>query len=160
MTEMTLYGTLLWLYAAFASLVLGAGMYEGFVVHPAWSRKPPESFAGFGGAHINRLNIAAFWKPVAPLYALSGLIALVLAFRVGLQGVPLILSTVCAVAGVAWTLVYFRPTIERFLVTGGAIVPAERVQSEVRRWILLNWVRMAMVAISWWGVLAALATLR
>ncbi|MGZ5195196.1 MAG: hypothetical protein ACXWJM_08745, partial [Ramlibacter sp.] len=70
MTEIALYAILLWLYAVLASLVFGAGMYEGFVVHPAWSRKPPESFAGFAGMHINRLNIAAFWKPVAPLYAL------------------------------------------------------------------------------------------
>lgn len=155
---MDLYRTLLWLYAVLASLVFGAGMYEGVVVHPAWSRKPPESFVGFVGAPINRLNIPAFWKPVAPLYALSGLAALALAYRAGLQGAPLILSSTCAVVGVAWTLVYFRPTIERFLEKGGGNAPADRLQSEARRWILLNWVRMAMVAMSWWGALAAMAT--
>jgi hypothetical protein len=158
--EMTLYGTVLWFYCAFASLVLGAGMYEGFVIHPAWSRKPPESFAGFMGASINRLNIAAFWKPVAPLYALSSIGALVLAFRVGLQGTPLIVSSACAVAGVAWTLVYFRPRIERFLEKGGENAPADQLQSETRQWILLNWIRMALVAVSWWGALATLATHR
>jgi hypothetical protein len=156
--EMTLYGTLLWLYCVFASLVLGAGMYEGFVVHPAWSRKPPESFVGFMGAPISRMNIGAFWKPVAPLYALSGIGALVLAFRVGLQGTPLIVSTACAVAGVAWTLVYFRPAIERFLEKGGGDASAENLQSETRQWILFNWIRMALVAVSWWGALATLAT--
>jgi hypothetical protein len=26
------------------SLVFGAAVYEALVVHPAWSRKPPESF--------------------------------------------------------------------------------------------------------------------
>lgn len=158
--ELTLYGTLLWLYSMFASLVFGAGMYEGFVVHPAWSRKPPESFVAFMSAPISRLNIGAFWKPVAPLYALSSLGALALAFRVGLQGAPLILSSACAVAGVAWTLVYFRPTIERFLEKGGENASADRLQSEARRWILLNWIRMALVAVSWWGALTALTTHR
>src|SRR6188474_1031169 len=107
---MTLYATALWLYAVMASLVFGASVYESLVVHPAWSRKPPESFVGFMGAPISRMNIAEFWKPVAPLYALSGLGALVAAFQAGRPAVPLIVSAACAVSGVAWTLVYFRPT--------------------------------------------------
>jgi hypothetical protein len=44
---MTLYATALWLYAGMAFLVLGASLYESLVVHPAWSRKPPESIVGF-----------------------------------------------------------------------------------------------------------------
>ena len=149
---MTLYATALWLYALMASLVFGASVYESLVVHPAWSRKPPESFVGFMGAPISRMNIAEFWKPVAPLYALSGLGALVAAFQAGRPAVPLIVSAACAVSGVAWTLVYFRPTIGRFLEGGGGDRSATRLQSETRRWILLNWIRVAMVAVSWWGV--------
>ena len=76
---MTLYATVLWAYSVMASLVLGASVYESLVVHPAWSRKPPESFVGFVGAPISRMNIPAFWIPVAPLYALSGLGALAVA---------------------------------------------------------------------------------
>ncbi len=85
------------------------------------------------------MNIPAFWVPGAPLYALSGLGALGLALWTGSQGVVLIVSAVCAVVGVAWTLVYFRPTIERFFGDGGENTPAERVQVEARRWIRLNW---------------------
>ena len=59
----------------------------------AWSRQPPESFVGFVGAPISRMNIAAFWKPVAPLFALSGLGALAVAFRAGTQGAALIASS-------------------------------------------------------------------
>src|SRR5262245_55723867 len=67
---MTLYTTALWFYSVMVSLVFGAGIYEIFVVHPAWSRKPPESIVGFV-----RLtgDPAAFWVPVTPLYVLSGL---------------------------------------------------------------------------------------
>jgi len=154
---MTLYTPVLWFYEVMASLVFGATVYETLVVHPAWSRKPPESFRGFVGTPISRMDLPMFWKPVAALYALSGLGALGLALRTGSQGVAIIASAVCAIAVVAWTLFYFRPTIERFLGDGGANTPAERSQAEARRWIRLNWVRAGLVALSWWGALGALA---
>ena len=154
---MMLYTPVLWFYAVMASLVLGASIYETLIVHPAWSRKPPESLRGFMGTPVSRMNIGEFWKPVAPLYALSGLAAVGLAFLVASQGVALIVSAACAVAAVAWTLAYFRPTIVRFLEMGGGDTPAERLQIEVLRWIRLNWIRTALVAISWWGVLSTLA---
>jgi len=154
---MTLYATFLWLYAVMASVVLGASVYESLVVHPAWSRKPPESFVGFMGAPVSRMNIPAFWIPAAPLYALTGIGALAVALWAGSPPVPLIVSAACAVSVVVGTVVYFRPTIGRFLESGGGDAPAERLQSDVRRWILLNWIRVAMVAVSWWGALTATA---
>src|SRR5215831_11671699 len=110
---MTLYATLLWLYALMATVVLGSGVYESLVVHPAWSRKPPESFVGFVAA-ISTANLGAFWAPAAPLYALSGLGAWVAAFSAGRPNAPLAVSVACAVSVVVWTLVYFRPLIVRF----------------------------------------------
>jgi Anthrone oxygenase len=154
---MTLYASVLRLYDVMASIVLGASVYECVVVHPAWSRKPPESFVGFMGAPISRMNLPAFWIPIVPLYALSALGALVVALRAGSPAVPLIVSAACAVSAVVWTLVYFRPTIQRFLEEGGGNTPAERLQSEARRWVLLNWIRVAMVGVSWWGALRATA---
>jgi hypothetical protein len=53
--------------------------------------------------------------------------------------------------------VYFRPTVERFLRDGGGNTPAERLQVEARRWIGLNWIRVGLIAISWWGALSAIA---
>jgi hypothetical protein len=61
-------------------------------------------------------------------------------------GAPLIASSTCAVLAVAWTLAYFRPTIVRFLEKGGGNTPADRIRSQARRWIRLNWIRTAMVA--------------
>jgi len=100
---MTLYTTALWFYSVTVSLVFGAGIYEIFVVHPAWSRKPPESLVGFVGSPVSRMNLPAFWVPVTPLYALSGLGALAVALWAGSREVPLILSAVCAASAVAWT---------------------------------------------------------
>ena len=156
---MTPYTMALWFYSVFASVVFGASIYETLVVHPAWSRQPPESLVGFVGTPISRMNIGAFWAPVAPLFALSGLGALVLAFRAGTEGAPLIVSSTCAVLAVAWTLAYFRrSTIVRFLEKGGGNTPADRLRSEARQWVRLNWIRTAMVAVAWWGTLAAMTT--
>jgi hypothetical protein len=155
---MTLYTTALWFYAVMVSLVFGAGLYECLVVHPAWSRQPPESLVGFVGSPVSRMNLPAFWVPVTPLYALSGLAVLAMALWAGSRDVPLILSAVCAVSALAWTLAYFRPTIQRLLQDGGGNTPAARLQSEARRWVRLNWIRVALVAVSWWGALTALAT--
>ncbi len=85
---MTLYTTALWFYSVMASLIFGAGLYESFVVHPAWSRKPPESFGGFLGSTGSRMNIAAFWAPVMPPYVLSGLGALAVALWAGSRELP------------------------------------------------------------------------
>jgi hypothetical protein len=155
---MTLFTIVLWLYAAMASIVLGAGVYESLVVHPAWSRKPPESFVAFMGAPIGRMNLPAFWGPMTPLYALSGLGAWAMALSAGRPSVPLTVSAACAVAAVVWTLIYFRPAVVRFLEEGGGTAPAERLQAEARQWTLLNWIRVAMVAVSWWGALRANGT--
>ena len=155
---MALYTPVLWFYALMVSVVFGASVYETLVVHPAWSRKPPESFRGFVSPPVSRMNIRGFWAAVAPLYALSGIAALGVAFAAGREGPALIVSTACAIGAVAWTLVYFRPNIERFLEAGGGDTPAERLQIEARRWIRLNWIRTGLAAISWYGALSAVAT--
>ena len=64
---MALYSTVLWIYAVMVSVVFGAGVFEIFVVHPAWSRKPPESILGFVGSPVSRMNLPTFWAPAAPL---------------------------------------------------------------------------------------------
>jgi hypothetical protein len=153
---MTLYTTALWFYALMATVVFGAGVYESLVVHPAWSRKPPESFVGFVAA-ISAVNLGAFWAPAAPLWALSGLGAWGVALSVGSPPVPLTVSVACAVLVFVWTLVYFRPLIVRFLGAGGGNASAERLQAEARQWVLLNWIRVALTAVSWWGALRAIA---
>ena len=155
---MTLYTTALWFYSVMASVVFGAGIFEVFVVHPAWSRQPPESIVGFVGSPVSRMNLGGFWAPVSSLYTLSGLVALAVALWAGRRDVPLILSAGCAVAALAWTMAYFRPTIHRLLEDGGGNTPAARLQSDARLWVRLNFIRVALVAVSWWGALTALAT--
>jgi hypothetical protein len=104
------------------------------------------------------MNLKGFWAPMIPLYGLSGLAALAETLWGGNRDLRLILSVVCTLSALAWTLVYFRPNVHRFLEHAGGNTPAVRLQSETQMWVRLNWVRMALVAISWWGALTALAT--
>jgi hypothetical protein len=101
------------------SLVFGAGIYECLVVHPAWSRKPPESLVGFVGSLFLRCAPSLLWRGRWPTFA--------------------------------------RRFIA-FFKTEAETLQAGRLQSEARRWVRLNWIRVALVAISWWGALTALAT--
>jgi hypothetical protein len=41
------------------------------------------------------------------------------------------------------------------LVFGASVY--ECLQVEARRWIGLNWIRVGLIAISWWGALSAIA---
>ena len=101
---MTLQTAALWLYSAMASVVFGAAVYEALVVHPAWSRKPPESFVAFMGTPVGRMNLAAFWIPVAPLLALSAVASVAVAAIQGTLNLILVASAACAITAVAWTL--------------------------------------------------------
>jgi hypothetical protein len=103
------------------------------------------------------MNIGRFWAPITPVYALSGVAAWVAARSFASPPAPLTVSVACAVLAVVWTLVYFRPRVVRYLDQGGGNTPAERLQSEVRQWVLLNGIRVAIVAVSWWGALEAIA---
>src|ERR1043165_6972495 len=139
---MTLHTVFLWLYSTMASLVFGATVYEALVVHPAWSRSPPESFVAFMGTPVGRMNLAAFWIPVAPLFALSALASVAGAALRGTPTLPLIASAGCAVTAVVWTLTYFWPTVARFLEQQGNNAPGERLRAEARRGIVLNWIQI------------------
>ena len=156
--DMIIYTIALWFYSTMASLVFGAGVYEGLVVHPAWSRKPPESFVGFVGLPISRMNLPAFWKPVTSIYLLSSLVVLGVAFGTGKLGNSLAVSCACTIASAVWTLTYFRPTIVRFLEKGGGGASPQQLQSEAKRWIFLNWIRILLGVVAWVGALIELAT--
>jgi hypothetical protein len=151
----SLYHAALFLYASVAAVMFGATVYETVVVHPAWSRQIPASLDGFNSIPASRLNLPAFWVPAAPILVLSALLALGAAIAEGRATAYLITSVVSAVAAVVWTLVYFRPNVTRF-ITDRASIPPERLAPAVRRWIVFNWFRLALVTLAWLGVLHAL----
>jgi hypothetical protein len=59
-----------------------------------------------------------------------------------------IASTVLVLVVVAATLLYFRPTIISLVVNHGGGQPDDEIAAQMRRWVMLNGVRLTAVAVS------------
>ena len=148
----SLYHAAVFLYATIVAIAFGATVYETLVVHPAWSRQVPASIEGFTSTPVSRLNLPAFWVPAAPLIVLSGFVAVGMAIVAERETRLLVVSVLSATAAVVWTLVYFRPTVTKFM-TDFANIPTATLVPAVRRWIVLNYLRLMLVTIAWLGVI-------
>jgi hypothetical protein len=49
---------------------------------------------------------------------------------------------------VAATFLYFRPTIISLVVNHGGGQPDDEIAAQMRRWVMLNWVRATATAVS------------
>jgi hypothetical protein len=59
-----------------------------------------------------------------------------------------IASTGLIFVAVAATLLYFRPTIISLVVDHGGGQPDDVIAAQMRRWVMLNWVRATATAVS------------
>jgi hypothetical protein len=57
---------------------------------------------------------------------------------------------------IAAILLYFRPTIISLVVDHGGGQPDDEIAAQMRRWVMLNWVRITAVAVSIGMVVRAL----
>lgn len=153
----------LWLFVLGTASVLGAGLYEILVVVPFWSDGAPDSFSE--GNPLLQVQVRAghsFWQYYTPALGAIALIALVtglgsaprhMAWRVAATGLLVVVSIT--------TLAYFRPALIGMIVNHGAGRAPEALAVEARRWVALNWVRVAAVAASLaMGVRALLLPIR
>ena len=140
----------MWLFVIGTSLILGAGLYEALVVVPFWSAGAPGSLAE--GNPLLQVHVRAglvFWQYFTPALGLIAGLALLtsfrtpprhLAWRLAATGLLLLVSVA--------TLLYFRPALIEMVVNHGAGLTPETLTAEVRRWVLLDWVRTTAVAAS------------
>jgi hypothetical protein len=90
-----------------------------------------------------------FWSGATPVLGLVALAALLTSF-----GTPRphmiwrIASTGLLLIAVAATLLYFRPSIIHLVAEHGGGQPDDVIAAQMRRWVMLNWVRIAAVAVS------------
>jgi Domain of unknown function (DUF1772) len=153
----------LWLFVIGTSLILGAGLYESLVVVPFWSAGAPASLAE--GNPLLQVHIRAghvFWQYFTPALGLIAVLALLtsfgapprhLAWRLAATGLLLLVSVA--------TLLYFRPALIEMVVNHGAGLTPKALTAEVRRWVVLDWVRTIAVAASLaMGIRALLLPLR
>jgi hypothetical protein len=131
-------------------IVLGGALYEALAVWPLVASDPPRSLSVANQvlAVAGRAGMF-FWSWATPGVGLVGLAALATSF-----GTPRphmiwrIASIVLLLLVVAWTLLYFRPTIVSLVVGHGGGQPDDVIAAQMHRWVLLNWVRIAATALS------------
>jgi hypothetical protein len=139
-----------WVFLVWSCIVLGGGLYEAVAVWPLVAADPPRSLAATNQvlAVAGRAGMF-FWSWATPVLGLVGLAALLTSFGTPRpQRTWRIASTVLLLAAVAATLLYFRPTIIRLVVDHGGGQPDDEVAAQMRRWVVLNWLRITAVAVS------------
>lgn len=148
--EPSLRSLTLWVFIIWSCFTLGAGVYEAVAVWPLVASDPPRSLA----ASNTMLAVPAragmfFWSATTPGLGLVALAALVTSF-----GTPRphmmwrVASTGLLLIAVASTFLYFRPGIIHLVADHGGGQPDDVVAAQMRRWVILNWVRIAAVAVS------------
>ncbi len=139
-----------WVFLVWSCVVLGGGLYESVAVWPLVAADPPRSLAATNQvlAVPERAGMF-FWSWATPGLGLVGLAALLTSF-----GTPRphmtwrIASTVLMLVAVAATFLYFRPTIISLVVDHGGGQSDDEVAAQMRRWVMLNWVRATATAVS------------
>jgi hypothetical protein len=146
----TLISVTFWAYLVWSCVVLGASLYEAVAVWPLVASDLPRSLA----ATNQVLAVPAragmfFWSAATPGLGLVALAALLTSF-----GTPRpymtwrIASTVLLLIVIAGTLLYFRPTIISLVADHGGGRPDDEITAQMRRWVMLNWVRVSALVVS------------
>jgi len=139
-----------WLFVVWSCFILGAGVYEALVVEPFWAGAAPTSLMASNPLLVvpERAGMV-FWSTVTPGLGLVALAALLTSF-----GTPRphmtwrIASTGLALFTILVTAVYFVPTIIKMVAHHGGGLPDDVVVAEVKRWVVLNWFRVAAMVVS------------
>jgi hypothetical protein len=139
-----------WVFVVWSCFVLGGSVYEAVVVVPLIASDPPRSLAATNPLLVVPERAGMFfWSTATPGLGLVALAALLTSF-----GTPRpqmnwrIASTGLLLIVVAVTLLYFRPTIVNLVVHHGGGQPDDVIAAQMRRWVMLNWMRVAAVAVS------------
>ncbi len=144
---------LLWIAVVAWSLWIGGLMYEMVVILPLWSSSLPESVVEWNARPQFVVNPTRFFAPVAITTVLSSLLGLILGWKSGNRRVWLVLSAICAVVTLAFTLIYFFPKNEVLFRNQFAGLSGEEVSIIARSWITGNWVRVCIMAVGFFAAL-------
>ena len=140
----------IWVFVVWSCVVLGGSLYEAIAVWPLVASDPPRSLAATNQALAvpGRAGMF-FWSWATPGLGLVALAALLTSFGTPRPNMTWrIASTVLLLIAVAATLLYFRPTIISLVVEHGGGRPDDEIAAQMRRWVVLNWVRITTLAVS------------
>jgi hypothetical protein len=139
-----------WVFLVWSCVVLGGSRFVTVTVWPLVASDPPRSLAATNQvlAVAGRAGMF-FWSWATPGLGLVGLAALLTSFGVPQpQRTWRIASAGLLLIVIAATLLYFRPTIIGLVVGHGGGLPDDVIVAQMRQWVMLNWMRDALLAVS------------
>lgn len=139
-----------WVFVVWSCVILGGSLYEAIAVWPLVASDPPRSLAATNQVLAVAVRAGMFfWSWATPGLGLVALAALLTSFGTLRPHMTWrIASTVLLLIAVAATLLYFRPTIISLVVEHGGGRPDYEIASQMRRWVILNWVRVTALTVS------------
>ena len=154
----TLGQIFLWIAVIAWSFWLGGLMYELFVVTPLWSANLPQSAVEWNSRPNFMLIPTPFYAPVAVTTILSSLLATILNWKSGNHRIWLILSTVCAIATLAFTIVYFFPKNEVLFHNQNTGLSGAEITAIANAWLNANYVRVMIMIVGFFAALKAFSS--
>jgi Domain of unknown function (DUF1772) len=138
------------IFVVWSCLILGSSLYESVVVFPLIASNPPQSLAATNQVlAVPQRAGMSFWSWATPILGAVALAALLTSFGSPRpQMVWRIASASLVLMVVAATLLYFRPTIISLVINHGGGQPDDVIAAQMHRWVVLNWLRLASMAVS------------
>ena len=146
----------LWWTVIGLSIWVGGTLFHMLVVVPIWSASPPQSVKEFFSTTDFYNHILNFYGPpwmAARFFPL--LIALGLGWYSRLHRRYLLITLVCFIFGIAYTIVYIYPINEVLMAQAGGSGPAAEIQSMVDKWIFGDRLRFAVMLVGYFFLLLA-----
>jgi len=150
MTRARLTRIFLWIAILSWGIGLGAKVFDLVVLAPAWGASPPSSLALYPYGRHWPINPGNFFQPLSAIILLASLAALTAGWKTAADYRRWLLFPVLAFA-VIWILTptVFWPIInDLYAVASGKVVRSEADLAQlVRRWFLLDSIRVALILI-------------
>ena len=155
MSRELLVEILLWYNVLSLAIWCGGTVFSMLVIVPLWSASPPESVRAFFLGTDFKRTVFRFFGPVTQIARALPLFALVIVAWPYANVRPwLIVPGATMLFGIVFTRAYVY-RINDVLMLGGEGLPADDVRSLVRRWVIADRARFAIMAVGYVCLLRA-----
>jgi len=147
---------LLWYNVLSMSIWFGGTIYQMLVIVPLWSAAPPDSVRSFFTETEYTRTIGNFFgRPTQILRAVPLFLLAIVGWQN--QNLRLWLATpaLCMAIALAMTIAYIYPINDTLILKAGRDLEAAKVRGLVRRWIVADRVRLAIMTIGFLSLLNA-----
>ncbi|MEO6454586.1 MAG: hypothetical protein ABIN97_10955 [Ginsengibacter sp.] len=144
-TKSLLQDISVWLYLFSGAIVVGATVYQMFVIIPEFSRDAPDGMIAFAQSHVDPRN---FWRSSMGIYSnLVTIIALIINWKTGRRK-WLLLSIAFGIGAGIFTVVYFVPRLQIMgLIDDKTSGDSVLLITTIKEWIIADKWRFWILAV-------------